>query len=172
MIEYNSYAGLEDFIRDFHKDADLFSIFYRELDFNELTALLNREEFTKKMLGTSLESYKEPKIIGILDGVFDEYNILERDRYIVDFLEVLNKKGIDVKPAFEEGKILNLASLLLDEDTDLSYFDGGMIKGLIKLGAQIKPDEIKALKERIDSLDENDRQYINQEILDLVEASD
>ena len=167
MIDHNSYAGLDDFIRDFHTNLNLFYIFYTALDFENLIDFLNREEITKEALDAVTYTYSDPKIIDILDSV----DILEQGGYILDFLEVLNKKGIDVKPAFEEGRVLNLAGLLLDEDNDLSDIDGDLIEGLIKLGAQIKPDEIKALKERIDSLDEDDREYIDQEILDLVEKS-
>jgi hypothetical protein len=145
-----------------------FEDFIEHMDLEELISLLNREEFTKKALDAVTDVYLEPKIIGILDDVLGSVDLLEQGGHIVDLLKVLNKKGINIKPAFEDGRILNLASLLLDEDNDLSDIDGEMIEGLINLGAQIKPYEIKALKERIDSLDEDDRQSIDQEILDLV----
>ena len=163
------YEGLED-ILCFGDFLD-FEDFIEHMDLDELISLLNREEFTKKALDAVTDVYLEPKIIGILDDVLAGVgfvDLLKQGGHIVDLLKVLNKKGINVKPAFEEGRTLNLASLLLDEDYDLSDIEGEMIEGLINLGAKIKPDEIKALKERIDSLDEDDRRNIDQEILDLV----
>ena len=86
---------------------------------------------------------------------------------ILWLLNYLDDVGTSLEPAFDSGEKLNLYDNINDIE-DLSDLDADFVEGLFNLGARMSKEEAKKLQDRIDSLEDYEKDAIDDKILSLI----